>query len=165
MLPLTLLAAQKLSTLLTTNNALQGAINTLATGNGVVLPSIMSSQIILTSAGPEIADKEIQLVYPRICLYSDRVKNAQREKFRTFSGSIAVVAEIWSSGNLVGQADQWIHYYVEGLTSILRANIGDWGDGFLFSGIYDVQLQSPKTGGLGYVELAKITCSLDVSLS
>jgi hypothetical protein len=165
MLPLTLLAAQKLSNLLTTNNALPGAIATLAAENGVTLPSIASSQVVLLSAAPEIADKEIQIVYPRICLYSSQVKNAQREKFRSFSGSIAVVAEIWASGNLVGQADQWIHYYVEGLTSILRANIGDWGDGFLFSGIYDVQLQPPKAGGFGYVELAKMTCNLDVSLS
>ncbi|HEY3939368.1 MAG TPA: hypothetical protein VGL97_18195 [Bryobacteraceae bacterium] len=165
MLPLTLLAAQKLSTLLTTNNVLTAVINTLAAENAVVLPAIASNQIILTSAGPDIADREIQIVYPRICLYSNQIRNAQREKFRSFSGSIAVVAEIWSSGDLAGQADQWIHYYVEGFTTILRANIGDWGDGFLFSGIYEVQLQPLKTGGTGFVELAKITSSLDVSLS
>jgi hypothetical protein len=165
MLPLTLLAAQKLSSLLTTNNVLTAVIDTLAAQNAVVLPAIASNQIILASAGPDIADREIQIVYPRICLYSNQVRNAQREKFRSFSGSIAVVAEIWSSSDLAGQADQWIHYYVEGLTAILRANIGDWGDGFLFSGIYEVQLQPPKTGGTGFVELAKITSSLDVSLS
>jgi hypothetical protein len=92
------------------------------------------------------------------------MKNTQQEKFRSFSGGIVVVAEIWSSGNLVDDSDQWIHYYVEALTSILRANRGDWGDGFLFSGIYDVQLQPPKVGGFGYVELARVTCGLNVSL-
>jgi hypothetical protein len=165
MLPLTLLAARKLISLLTTDNALPTELSRLAAENAVSLPFVNVNQIILTSAGSDLTDREIQLVYPRICIYSNQIKNAQREKFRSFSGSIAVVAEIWSSGNLIEEADQWIHYYVEALTQILRANVGDWGDGMFFSGIYDVQLQSPKTGGLGYLELAKLTCSLDVSLS
>jgi hypothetical protein len=165
MLPLTLLAVQKLQNLLTNNDALASAIGVLAAQTGIVVPAIPSSQVVLNSASNEIADKEILLSYPRVCLYSSQIKNAQREKFRSFSGSIVVVAELWASGNLIGDADQWIHFYVEGLTSILRANIGDWGDGFSFSGIYDVQLQPPKAGGFGYTELAKLTCSLDVSLS
>ena len=57
MLPLTLLAAQKLSNLLTTNNVLTEVINTLAAENAVALPAIASNQIILTSAGPDIADR------------------------------------------------------------------------------------------------------------
>jgi hypothetical protein len=165
MLPLTLLAAQKLQNLLTTNDALTSAIGLLSSQANFVVPPLVSSQVVLNSASNEIADKEILRSYPRVCLYSSQIKNAQREKFRSFSGSIAVVAEVWASGNLIGDADQWIHFYVEGLTSILRANIGDWGDGFSFSGVYDVQLQSPKAGGLGYTELAKLTCSVDVSLS
>jgi hypothetical protein len=165
MFPLTLLAAQKLQILLTSNDALASAISSLAAQSGIVVPLLPSSQVVLNSASNEIADKEILLSYPRVCLYSSQIKNAQREKFRSFSGSIVVAAEVWASGNLIGEADQWIHFYVEGLTSILRTNIGDWGDGFSFSGIYDVQLQPPKTGGFGYTELAKLTCSLDVSLS
>jgi hypothetical protein len=165
MLPLTLLAAQKLKDLLVNNDALTSAISVLAAQAGIVVPLLPSSQVVLNSASHEIADKEILLGYPRICLYSSQIKNAQREKFRSFSGSIVVAAEVWASGNLIGDADQWIHFYVEGLTLILRTNIGDWGDGFSFSGIYDVQLQPPKVGGFGYTELAKLTCSLDVSLS
>ncbi|HMF74211.1 MAG TPA: hypothetical protein VK604_00975 [Bryobacteraceae bacterium] len=164
MLPLTLLAVQKLFDLLTDDNSLMAAIDLLAAETGIAVPPITSNQVVLNSAGNETADKEILLSYPRICLYSSQIRNAQRERFRSFSGSIAVVAEVWASGSLVGDADRWIHFYVEGLTSILRANIGDWGDGFSFSGIYDVQLQPPKGGGFGYVELAKLTCNLDVSL-
>ena len=40
---------------------------------------------------------------------------------------------------------------------------GRLGDGMFFSGVYDVQFQSPKAGGLGFVQSAKITCSLNVS--
>jgi hypothetical protein len=49
------------------------------------------------------------------------------------------------------------------MTDILRQSIGDWGDGIFFSGVYDVQFQAPKVGGFGYVESAKVTCSVNVS--
>lgn len=163
MLPLTLLAAQKILNLLTTGNALQQAIETIASSNDVIVPLITSAQIVLSSAPPAMGDKDLELTYPRVCLYSVAVKNTQIEKFRSLSGIVSVTAEVWASGDLISETDQWIHYYVEALTSILRQNIGDWNDGIFFSGIYDVQLQAPKAGGLGYVESAKVTCALNVS--
>lgn len=163
MLPLTLLAAQKLQTLLTDNNALQAQIETTASSIDVIVPLITSGQVVLSSAPPDMADKDLELTYPRVCLYTAGVKNSQVEKFRSLSGTVSVVAEVWASDNLASQTDQWIHYYVEALTGILRQNIGDWGDGMFFSGMYDVQLQAPKAGGLGYVESAKVTCVLNVS--
>ena len=165
MLPLTLLAPRKLADLLTTNDLLAQTITSLAQDVGVTIPVISSDQVAVSSAVRELGDREIEFNYPRVCVYSSQMKNTQEEKFRSFSGGIVVIADIWASGNLLDDSDQWIHYYVEALTSILRANGGDWGDGFLFSGIYDVQLQPPKIGGFGYVELARITCGLNVSLT
>ena len=164
MLPLTLLAARKLASLLTSNDLLAQTITSLAQEAGITIPVISSGQIVVSSAVRDLGDREIESNYPRVCVYSSQMKNTQEEKFRSFSGGIVVTADIWASGNLLGDSDQWIHYYVEALTSILRANRGDWGDGFLFSGIYDVQLQPPKIGGFGYVELARVTCALNVSL-
>ncbi|MGA8030066.1 MAG: hypothetical protein WB992_23210 [Bryobacteraceae bacterium] len=165
MLPLTILAAEKLSNLLTDANALEQQINAIALSCNTIVPAIASSQVILSSASPDIGDLNAQLSYPRICLYSGGVKNTQIEKFRSLSGTLLVVAEIWASGDLVTQTDQWIHFYVEAMTNILRQNIGDWGGGVFFSGAYDVQFQSPKVGGLGFVESAKVTCNLNVSRS
>lgn len=163
MLPLTLLAAQKILNLLIAGNALQQEIETLASSSNVSVPLITSAQIVLSSAPPDMGDKDLELTYPRVCLYTAAVKNTQIEKFRSLSGTVSVTAEVWASGDLISQTDQWIHYYVEALTSILRQNIGDWNDGMFFSGMYDVQLQVPKAGGLGYVESAKVTCVLNVS--
>ena len=73
------------------------------------------------------------------------------------------MAELWASANLLQETDQWIHFYVEAMTDILRQNIGDWGDGIFFSGAYEVQFQPPKVGGFGWVESAKVTCNLNVS--
>lgn len=163
MLPLTLLAPQKLLNLLLAGNALLQQINALEISSNITLPAITSGQVILSSANPDIGDKDMQLTYPRISLYSSAVKNNQLEKFRSLSGTVSVIAEIWASANLVNQTDQWIHFYVEAVTNILRQNIGDWGDGIFFSGMYDVQFQTPKAGGLGYVEAATLTCNLNVS--
>jgi hypothetical protein len=163
MLPLTLLAPKKLSDLLNAGNALQEAITTMATSCNVPVPVITTTQVVFSSASPDLGDKNIQLTYPRICLYTGGLKNVQFEKFRSLSGSLAVTAEIWASANLVEEVDQWIHFYVEAVTGILRESIGDWGDGLFFTGVYDIQFQPPKVGGIGYVELAKVTCNLSVS--
>jgi hypothetical protein len=163
MLPLTILAAQKFSDLLTVGDALPQQITQAAIACNADVPVITAEQVLLSSASPEIGDSNIQLTYPRVCLYSGGVKNTQIERFRSLSGTVSVTAEIWASGNLVTNIDQWIHFYVEAVTNILRQNMGDWGDGMFFSGLYDVQFQSPKAGGLGFVQSAKITCSLNVS--
>ncbi len=110
-----------------------------------------------------MGDKDVQLTYPRICLFSAGLKNAHAEKFRSLSGTVTAVAEVWASGDLVNQTDQWIHFYVESLTNILRQNIGDWGDGIFFSGSYDVQFQTPSPGGFGYVQSAKVVSTFNVS--
>lgn len=161
MYPLTMLAAEKLAGLLTNNNALQGQI--AAFSSPIMVPPITSSQVLLSSASADIGDKNVQLTYPRVCLYSSGLKNTHTEKFKRLSGMVSVTTEIWASGNLVSDTDQWIHFYVEAVTSIYRENSGDLGDGFYFSGVYDVQFQPPKAGGVGFAQSAKITCILNVS--
>jgi len=165
MLPLTLLAANKMLNLLTANNALPRAINSNAAALGVVVTPLNGSQITASFVGPDIGDLDLQLSYPRVCVYSTQVVNNQREKFRTFSGVAAVTADIWSSGSLEQQTELDLQFYVEGVAALLRANIGDWGDGYRYSGIYDVHMQTPKTGGEGFVQLARLTCNLDVSFN
>jgi hypothetical protein len=163
MLPLTMLAAGKISHLLTDDNALERKIDALAASSGMTVPGILSSRVVPTSASAEMADKDFQLTYPRIGLYSTSIKNTQIEKFRSLSGSISVTAELWASASLLQEADLWIHFYVEAMTEILRQHIGDLGDGIFFSGSYEVQFQPPKVGGFGWVESAKVTCDLNVS--
>jgi hypothetical protein len=161
-LPVTILASQKLANLLTNNNALQQQIVALAGLAGAAVPPITNGQVVLSSAGPDMGDKNIQLTYPRVCLYSNGVKNTHIEKFKSLSGTISVITEIWASGNLVSDTDQWIHFYVEAITEIYRQNIGDLNGGIYFSGAYEVQFQPPKAGGVGFSQSAKVTCILNV---
>jgi len=163
MLPLTLLAVQKVASLLTANNALSQQIAAAGQAASLVLPIIQAGQVVLTATSPDIGDRDVELTYPRICLYSTGLKNNQGEKCRTLSGTATVVAEVWASATLVGDADRAIHFYVDAVTNILRQNLGDWSDGVFFPGVYDIQFQAPKPGGFGFVESAKITVGLLVS--
>ena len=165
MQPLTQLAAQKFLSKLIAEDALQQSILANAAALNITVPAITSSQILLSSAPPELADKNMQLAYPRVCIYSSGARNTQTEKFRSFSGYVALVAEIWASANLITQTDAWIHFYVASVANIVQSATGDWGDGMFYSGAYDVQLQPPKVGGVGFVESAKLTFSLNVSLA
>ena len=110
MLPLTIFAPQKLVTLLTNNSALQGVVNAIAEQSGLTLPPIASSQIVITSISPDLADRNAQLTYPRVCLYCTQVKNTNSQKFRSFSGSVAVVADIWFSASLLEATGIGLHY-------------------------------------------------------
>jgi hypothetical protein len=163
MTPISLTAAQKFVAVLTNASALQQKLADLGAAVRPALPLITPGQVVLSSAGPDLADRNAQLSYPRVCVYSVGFKNTQLEKFRSISGGVSLVADIWSSADLVDHAELWLHFYIEGITELLMANRGDWGDGFCFAGGYDVQVQPPKGGGLGFVQAARLTFSLHVS--
>lgn len=165
MFPLTLLTTNKLLNLLTTNDALSQAVNSNAATAGVVLAPLNSSQILASFVGPDMGDLDLQLSYPRVCIFSGQVVNNQKEKFRIFSGVVSVVANVWSSASLEQQTELALHFYVEAISGLLRANIGDWGDGCRYSGIYEVRMQAPKTGAAGFIQSAAVTCNLEVSFN
>ncbi len=165
MAPLTLLAAQKFAAVLVNGDALQGQVAASATALNLPVAPITSAQVLLSAATPAMGDNNLQFGYPRVCIYPGSLKNSLIEKFRSFSGQVELVAEVWASGDLVTEIDQWIHFYVQGIATVLQSNRGDWGDGMFFGGAYDVQFQTPKVGGLGFIESAKLTMSLNVSES
>lgn len=163
MLPLTLMAVQKASNLLTGNSALANALADINASSGANIPIIQAAQVVLSSVANDVGDIDTRLGYPRICLYCAGLKNSQLEKFCSFSGSVNATADIWTSGNFVTDTDRWIHYYVGTVSALLMASAGDWGDGFFFTGVYDVQFQPPKTGGIGFVQLARLRFDLMVT--
>ncbi len=163
MLPLTLLAPQKVVELLVSDQALSNAISAASDQNQMLVPNISPEQVLVSSAAPDLADLVNEYYYPRICVYSSGLKNSHLEKFRSISGSISVVAEIWTSANFLSDTDRWIHFYVDAFTTIMGSNIGDLGDGLFFPGTFDMQFQPPKRGGFGFLQMAKVTCNLTVS--
>jgi hypothetical protein len=165
MTPLTLLVPQTVAGLLTGEDGLTAEISVVQASLGYELPGISSSQVILSSADSDIADRRQQISYPRVAVFASRLLNNRQEKFRTLSGNIQVTIAISASADLVEQVELWLHYYVEAITNILRRNAGDWGSGIFFPGTYEVQLQAPKAGGSGFVQSANVFCNVCVSRS
>jgi hypothetical protein len=163
MYPITISSAQYLVDLLTAGAAIEAGVNSLAAENGIAVPVIPASQVYVSSAPAGLADLQQELGYPRVSVYSSRLKNSQIEKFRSISGSVTVTAEIAATGDLLTDVDLWIHFYVEVITTILQQNRGDWGDGLFYSGVYDVELQAPKPGGSGFLQLAHVNFEVGVS--
>jgi hypothetical protein len=163
MLPLTLLAMEKIADLLTAESALTHELTNLAVSNGTNIPPIDSEHVVLSSVSNDVGDTDSRLGYPRVCLYSSGYRNSQNEKFCSVSGIVNATADIWASANLVDDTDRWIHYYVQAVSLLLQRSAGDWGDGIFFSGVYDVQFQSPRAGGLGFTQLARLRFDLTVS--
>lgn len=163
MAPITLLALTKTLDILTRDNTLTQTLQDAGVEFGLRMPLLRSNNILVSYAPPEIGDRNVQLTYPRISLASESVANTQEEKFRSFSGSVTIGATILASANLVGEAETWLHYYVDAVTTLLRDKLGDWGDGVFYGGTYEVQFQAPKVGGLGFVQSAKVAFDLLVS--
>ncbi len=160
MLPMTLSAAAKLADILISNSAFENTLASIASSNGVAIPGIGARNILLSSVPSDIGDLAEQYTYPRIAVYCSSFENSHLEKFSSISGAASVVAEIWSSGNFVSDPNSWIHFYIEAFTSLIQANIGDWGDGIWYPGTFEVQIQPPKRGGFGFLQMARIQCHL-----
>ena len=163
MLPVTLLAAQNLATLLAASSGGETEVDALALESNIEIPPIPSSQIYVSSAPAFMADSQQEIGYPRISVFSSKVKNTQTEKFRSLSGYATVTAEIAITGDTVSDVDTYIHFYVEALTNILQRNRGDWGNGISFFGAYDLEIQPPQAGAGGFVQLARLNFEVGVS--
>jgi hypothetical protein len=163
MVPITLLTAQKLADLLTAATAIETEVSSLSADNGVSLPILPASQVYVSSSPVTMAELLEELAYPRVSVFSSKLTNSQVEKFRSLSGTVAVTAEIVATADLVSDLDLWIHYYAEAVSNILRRNSGDWGDGVFFSGAYEIDVQPPRTGAGGYIQIAHVNCSAGVS--
>ena len=163
MLPTSILAAKKLAALLTNASAIQNEISSISAESGIEVPTIPASQVYLSSAPAGMAELQQELGYPRVSVFSTRVKNTQVEKFRSLSGSVTVSAEIAATADLLSDVDTWIHFYVEAITNILRENRGDWNDGVFYSGAYEVDIQPPKPGASGFLQIARVNFEVGVS--
>ena len=68
MLPLTMLAASKMAGFLTANGALSQAVGLIAGQARLNVAPLPTSQVFLSSAGPNIDDMDLSLSYPRIAI-------------------------------------------------------------------------------------------------
>jgi hypothetical protein len=129
-----------------------------------VLAELGASQIIETNVAAEIREKAQSAQYPAIHLYCARVENKLREKFRTFSGTASMVAEIRVSQDRIEGIEQTLQMYADALTRVLDQRRGDWGDGMFYTGGYVVEFGPVKRGGKNLMQTATVEFDVHVGV-
>jgi hypothetical protein len=157
------LATGKVMGILAASQGVPAAVNALASQEGIVLPSITAGQIVAQNAAPELWELSTSGNYPMISLYCSKVANELKEKFRTFSGAVQMTAEARVSQDQLDQIESNLELYVDAITAVLGQNRGDWGDGVLYSGGYEVTFGAVKHGGKNFLQIAKVSFELQVS--
>jgi len=153
--------AGKVAQLLAAN--LGAAAAEVQTQSGAPAPQLSAAQVVSGNAPPDLVEKATGAQYPQFRVSCERVTNSLREKFRTFSGQAQVVVEtLVTQDRLEGIEDQ-LQACVESVTTVLDQNRGDWGEGALYNGGYDIAFGAVKYGGRNFLQSARVTITVDVS--
>ena len=145
------------------DRGLNAAIQQAAMDSGMDLSDIPQVNVADQNVSVELSERSETVKYPRIHVYADRVKNLLTEKFRDFSGTVRVVAEVRVSQDRIEQIEDRLRLYTDSVTQVLDWHRGAWGEGTYFMGRYQVDIQAVKRGGLNFLQIATVTFELDVS--
>lgn len=143
-------------------NASLGAL-TLA---GQTAPAVLqSAQVVSQNVAADLAEQAGVIQYPTVNVYCEKLVNSQVEKFRSFSGTIQMAMELrYSQDRLDGLQDA-MAVYADALLQVLEGNQGDWGNGLFYGGAFQVAYGAVKHGGKNFLQTAKITFEIGVSIN
>lgn len=139
-------------------------VGQIAEESGVTLPMIPAEQIIAQNVAVDLAEKAGRVQYPMLYVYTARVENQLREKFRRFSGIVEAVMELRVTHEHLDDLEATLQLYLDAITGVLDASRGDWGGGMFYSGRYEITISPAKHGGRNFVQAAKVKCEIDMSV-
>ena len=157
------IATLRLLELLLTPAGLTENLATVAELQGVKLPPIGVKQVLTQNAPQELVERSLDLKYPTILLYCERITNDLREKFRTFSGKAQMTLEVRVSQDRVEGLEKLLEIYVDAVTRILDQNRGDWGNGMFYTGGYEAIFGKMEHGGRNFIQTGKIKFEVVIS--
>ena len=158
-------AARKVVELLSApDTGVARAVAELAEETGVRLAALPPAHVISQNVTAELSEKSQVVKYPVVHVYADRIRNELKEKFRTFSGTVRTVAEVRVSHDRIEGIEDRLRLYVDAVTRVLDSNRGSWGEGAFFAGKYEVTIDPVKHGGRNFLQVAKVTFEVDLSL-
>ena len=91
--------------------------------------AIPQASVTAQNVAAELLEKSAGAAYPAMQIYCERVTNQLREKFRVFSGKARMAVEARVSQDRIEGLDSALQLHVDGVTQVLDANRGDWGQG------------------------------------
>lgn len=158
------LCAKKLLEILQGPGSLAHFIEEVALRESVELAPIPISRIVALNATFELVEKSAGAKYPLIHIYCEKVVNGLREKFRTFSGKAHMAMEIRVSQDRLEGTEKQLQLYVDAATSVLDSHRGNWDGEAFYAGGWEAAFGQVKQGGKHFIQTAKITFAVDVSI-
>jgi hypothetical protein len=156
-------AIRTLSQILRAQDGVAATCANLQQAGAFEAPLLADSDVLELQAPAELLEKAGGGRYPSIYIFCERLANTHREKFRTFSGTAELVAEVRVTHDHAESVNGHLQNYVEALTDVLDRSRGVWGQGLHFSGAYEVLFGPIKRGGKNYVQTAKVRLDVHVS--
>lgn len=145
-------------------DGLSSSVGTISEAAGISLPSLGSSSIFDRYVSPEISEKLLGARYPAVYVFCEKATNAHTEKFRTFSGTAQLVIDVRVSHDHVDELQVNLQHYVDAVTDVLDRNRGSWGQGMYYPGGYEIHFHPVKPGGRCYLQTAKVTLQIHLSV-
>lgn len=158
------IAVQKAAELLRSPAGLQAGLAAIAETNQIVLPILELTQIIAQNIPAEVIERSAGTKYPVFHIYCEKLQNTLREKFRVFSGTATLSVDVRVTHDRLEGLDQKLQWYVDALTEVLDGSRGDWSSGLFYTGGYTVTYQPVKHGGKNFLQTAKISFDVQVSV-
>ncbi len=159
------LAAGKVVSMMTGPAGVSTQLAALAAGGPAMPPALASAQIRCQNVAADLAEKTDLVSYPAANIYCEKIVNSLTEKFRSFSGSLQMAIELRVSRDRLAGLQDDLDLYSDSVMQMLDANRGDWGDGMYYCGGYQVAFSAVKHGGKNYIQTAKVTFEIGVSIS
>ena len=120
-------------------------------------------QIQVANVAPDVADKALGAQYPSLQIYCEKLTNRMREKFRRFSGEANLRVDVRVSQDRLEGIEVQLQRCVDAVLRALEQHRGDWGDGAMYGGGYEVSFQGVKKGGRNFLQMASVRFDVDVS--
>ena len=154
----------RLAAMLGSPTGLTYCLAAIAERENVRLGAITPQQVLSQSVAPELAERTAGVQYPVFYAYCEKLTNELREKFRVFSGKARLAVDVRVSHDRLEDLGQMLELHVEAVTDVLDSHRGDWGGGIFFAGKYEVAFGPTKHGGKNFIQTAKVSFDVEVSI-
>ena len=131
---------------------------------GVMLAPVTAKQVFAQNVAQKLVERSVEVKYPTVLVYCEKIVNDLREKFRTFSGRVLVAIEVRVSQDRIEGIEQVLSNYVDAVTRVLDQNRGDWGGGTFYTGGYEVTFDKVESGGKHFLQSARVRFQVLVSV-
>ena len=140
-------------------------LEALALSGETAVAPLGTAQILAENVALELVERATAVHYPAVNVYCEKIANQLVEKFRTFSGISQMAIEVRHSQDRLEGLQDTVELYASAVMQTLDANRGDWGGGMYYAGGYQVTFGAVKSGGINFVQTAKVTFEIGVSRS